>query len=314
MSEFFKALEQAERDRRRVEDDGTPLVAGQDRPEGDGKPEAPRPAAATSPPAPRSASPPAPRSVRESESERSPTPRLASPRRSRASVPVLITQTDPTSLAAEAYRTVRANLEFSRLDKPFRNVAVTSPTAGGGKSTTAANLAVVAAQSGWRVCLVDADFHRPVLHNVFGLPNTGGLTAALEGRPFQAVARDTGVENLSLVVSGQNGSGPTRQLFTTQRLERVFRDAGSQFDLIVYDTPPIISVADAVNVAALCDGVILVVRYGSVPPSVLRRAARQITQVNGRILGVLLNQVNLRGGDDDVYRYYSAYHDQKPRR
>jgi capsular exopolysaccharide synthesis family protein len=312
MSEFFKALEQAERDRRRVEEDGTHLAAEQDRPE-DEKHEAPRPVAAPAPSALRSASPPAPRSAREPESERPPTPRLAKPKVSRARLPILITQTDPNSLAAESYRTVRANLEFSRLDKPFRNVAITSPTAGGGKSTTASNLAVVAAQSGWRVCLVDADFHRPVLHNVFGLPNTGGLTAALEGRPFQAVVRDTGVENLSLVVSGQNGSGPTRQLFTTQRLERVFRDAGSQFDLIVYDTPPIISVADAVNVAALCDGVILVVRYGSVPPSVLRRAARQITQVNGRILGVLLNQVNLRGGDDDVYRYYSAYHDEKPR-
>ncbi len=314
MSEFFKALEQAELDRRRVGDDGTEPAADQDRPEGNEKPEAPRPAGVTSSSSLRSASPPAPRVGREPESERLPTPRLASPKRSRRDVPVLITQVDPSSLAAEAYRTVRANLEFSRLDKPFRNIAVTSPTAGGGKSTTASNLAVVAAQSGWRVCLVDADFHRPVLHEVFSLPNTGGLTAALEGRPFQSVTRATAVDNLALVVSGQNGSGPTRQLFTTQRLERVFRDASSQFDLVVYDTPPIISVADAVNVAALCDGVILVVRYGSVPPSVLRRAAQQITQVNGRVLGVLLNQVNLRGGDDDVYRYYRAYHDEKPGR
>jgi capsular exopolysaccharide synthesis family protein len=229
-------------------------------------------------------------------------------------VPILITQRDPNSLAAEAYRTVRANLEFSRLDKPFRNVAVTSPTASGGKSTTAANLAVVAAQAGWRVCLVDADFHRPVLHEVFGLANVSGLTAALEGKSLQSVARETDIENLSLVVSGQNGAGPAQNLFTTPRLDRVFREASSQFDLVIYDTPPIISVADAVNVVAHTDGVILVVRYGSVPPSVLRRAVRQITQVNGRVLGVLLNQVDLRGGDDDVYRYYRAYHEDKPRR
>jgi capsular exopolysaccharide synthesis family protein len=227
---------------------------------------------------------------------------------------VLIAHTEPNSLAAEAYRTLRANLEFSRTDRPCRNIAVTSPTAGGGKSTTSANLAVVAAQAGWRVCLVDADFHRPVLHDVFGLENTDGLTAALEGKPLQSVVRDTAVENLSLVVSGQNGSGPAQNLFTTPRLDRVFREAASQFDLVVYDTPPIISVADAVNVAAHCDGVILVVRYGSVPPSVLRRAVRQITQVNGRVLGVLLNQVNLRGGDDDVYSYYRAYHDEKSRK
>jgi capsular exopolysaccharide synthesis family protein len=252
--------------------------------------------------------------VREREGERPPTPRLGPPRRARANIPVLIAHLEPQSLAAEAYRTVRANLEFSRTDRPWRNIAVTSPTAGGGKSTTSANLAVVAAQAGWRVCLVDADFHRPVLHDVFGIANTGGLTAALEGKPFQDVIKETGMENLSLVVSGQNGAGPVQNLFTTPRLDRVLREAGSHFDLVVFDTPPIISVADAVNVAALCDGVILVVRYGSVPPSVLRRAVRQITQVNGRVLGVLLNQVDLRGGDDDVYRYYSAYHDEKPRK
>jgi capsular exopolysaccharide synthesis family protein len=304
MSEFFKALEQAERDRQRA-GETTPPAMDQDQSTDGRRPMAPRPTVESPRPA---------RERREPEHERLPTPRLTPPKRSRTHVPILITQRDPNSLAAEAYRTVRANLEFSRLDKPFRNVAVTSPTASGGKSTTAANLAVVAAQAGWRVCLVDADFHRPVLHEVFGLANVSGLTAALEGKSLQSVARETDIENLSLVVSGQNGAGPAQNLFTTPRLDRVFREASSQFDLVIYDTPPIISVADAVNVVAHTDGVILVVRYGSVPPSVLRRAVRQITQVNGRVLGVLLNQVDLRGGDDDVYRYYRAYHEDKPRR
>lgn len=231
------------------------------------------------------------------------------------SVPVLITQLDPASIGAEAYRTVRTNLEFIRTDRPFRNIAVTSATAGSGKSTTVANLAVAAAQSGLRVCVVDADLRRPVLHEVFGLPNTGGLTTTLrDGASLLSVARSTAVENLSVVVAGQSGAGLSQHLFTTQRLQKVFNEAGNDFDLVIYDTPPVLSVAETVTMAALCDGVIMVVRAGSIPSTVLQRAVQQIDQVNGRILGVLLNSVNLRGGDDDVYRYYRSYYGEKPRK
>jgi protein-tyrosine kinase len=234
---------------------------------------------------------------------------------SRPGVPVLIAQLDPASIGAEAYRTIRTNLEFIRTDRPFRNIAVTSPTAGSGKSTTVANLAIAAAQSGVRVCVVDADLRRPVLHEVFGLPNTGGLTTTLrDGVSLLSVARSTAVENLSVVVAGQNGAGLSQHLFTTQRLQKVFNEAGNDFDLVIYDTPPVLSVAETVTMAALCDGVIMVVRSGSIPSSVLQRAVQQIDQVNGRILGVLLNNVNLRGGDDDVYRYYRSYYGEKPRK
>lgn len=234
---------------------------------------------------------------------------------SKPGIPVLITRVDPTSIGAEAYRSLRTNLEFMRTDRPFRNVAITSATAGSGKSTTAANLAVAAAQSGMRVCLVDADLRRPVLHEVFELPNAGGLTTSLrDGVSLNNVARPTAVENLSVVVSGQSGGGLAQHLFTTQRIQKMLSEASSDFDLVVYDTPPILSVAEAATVAALCDGVILVVRAGSIPFTVLQRAVQQIDQVNGRILGVLLNHVNLRGDDDDVYRYYRAYYGEKSRK
>jgi capsular exopolysaccharide synthesis family protein len=230
-------------------------------------------------------------------------------------VPVLITQVEPASIGAEAFRSLRTNLEFIRTDKPFRNVAVTSATPGSGKSTTAANLSVAAAQSGLRICLVDADLRRPVLHEVFELPNAGGLTTSLrDGVSLNSVARPTAIPNLSLVVSGQNGGGLAQHLFTTQRFQKILTEAGNDFDLVVYDSAPILSVAEAVTMAALCDGVILVVRAGSIPFTVLQRAVQQIDQVNGRILGVLLNQVNLRGDDDDVYRYYRAYYGEKGRK
>jgi protein-tyrosine kinase len=288
MSEFFKALEQAERERRRPDDVEAPPP---DRPKDVKKEPAPVP-----PPVfPKAARPwPAP---------------VPPKRKSREGLPMLVTQVDPNSVAAEAYRTLRTNLEATLLDGTCRSIAVTSAVPGSGKSTAAANLAVVTAQAGRRVCLVDADFWRPVLHDVFSLSNTEGMRAALEGRSaFHSVARKTAIENLLVVPSGQNGAGPVQHLFTRQRLQNLREDIGGHFDLVVYDTPPVLSTSDAVNVAAVCDGVVLVVQYGSIPPSVLRRAVQQVTQVNGRILGVLLNRVNLRGGDDDSYGYYGSYH------
>jgi capsular exopolysaccharide synthesis family protein len=297
MSEFFKALEQAERDRQRLTGykEGSAESAFRGRP--------PRGSARPAPPAPLKAA-----------GQRTKRALLAF-RRLRPDVPVLITQLEPNSIAAEAYRTVRTNLEFIRTDRPCRNIVVTSPTAGSGKSTTAANLAVVAAQSGRRVCLVDADIRRPILHQVFGLPNTGGLISALRGGvPLEAVGRPTGIDNLSLVVAGQSTGGAAQALFTSQRLQKVMSQGGDHFDLAIYDTAPVLLVADSVNVAAMSDGVIIVVRWGSIPPGVLQRAVHQITQVNGRILGVLLNQVNLRRNDDDVYRYYRTYYGENPRK
>lgn len=303
MSEFFKALEQAERDRRRQQADPASVSA-------------PEPEEDVAEPVPGRTSPVAPATPASTPAAAAPPPRETGPaRHMQNGVPVLISLFEPTSVAAEAYRTLRTNLELAPTDRPYRNIAVTSPAAGAGKSTTAANLAVVAAQAGRRVCLVDADFWRPVLHEVFDLPNTEGLTAALEGRMrLPEAAQETGVDNLSVVVSGQHGEGLGHHLFTSERLRPILQDGAGHFDLVIYDTPPVISVAESVHVAALCDGVILVVRYGAVPPAVLRRAVKHIGQVNGRILGVLLNHVNLGGGDDDVYRYYRGYYAEQRKR
>jgi capsular exopolysaccharide synthesis family protein len=223
--------------------------------------------------------------------------------------PRLIAQTDPSSIEAEAYRTVRAKIELMPHDRACRYVAVTSVAGGDGKSTSVANLAVVAAQGGRRVCLVDADLRRPTLHDVFELPNVDGLTGALtRGRPLAEVARPTDIENLSVVVAGRTGHEAYQDLLTPQRLERLLGESEGAFDIVLFDTPPVISVADTLNVAAACDGVILVVRSGSVPFSVLRRALAQLGDVKARVLGVVLNRVDLRASDGDFYRYYRSYH------
>ena len=223
--------------------------------------------------------------------------------------PLLIVQTQPNSVEAEAYRTVRTNIELMSDGAGCRHIAITSAAGGDGKSTTAANLAVVAAQAGRRVCLVDADLRRPTVHEVFGLRNVDGLASALEhGQPLQAVAQATDITGLSVVVAGRGVEERFHDLLTSQRLESVLRQSEGTFDLVLFDSPPVTSVADALSVAAACDGVILVVRAASVPYSLLRRAIGQITQVKGRVLGVLLNHVDLRATDSQSYGYFRGYH------
>jgi capsular exopolysaccharide synthesis family protein len=362
MSQFFKALEQAERDRLRDEDDAgaattpaqrrsTPRESPQPAPApvvveivppkpATLKPPAPEPAPVQTPPVsepPVAAAPAARRASSDlaaAESVIADTPNppvrpvsagstfgtspanvfrpsLRRPKRTRLlqrfgkRPPVLIALTDPSSIEADAYRTVRANLELMANGHPSRHIAITSAAGGDGKSTTAANLAIVAAQAGRRVCLVDSDLRRPTVHEIFGLPNVDGLAAALEhGKSLAAVAKHTDIPNLSVVVAGRSADEAFHDVFTAQRLETILRQSEASFDVVFFDSPPITSVAGALSVAAVCDGVILVVRAGGIPFGVLRRAVAQVNQVKGRILGVLLNRVDVR--TDESYRYYRA--------
>ena len=352
MSQFFKALEQAERDRLRQDQAEVTTPAPQPRakaadariPEAVAseaavaeqpvaevavpKVPAPKPdvpavdgarAEAAKPVTPRepapvfkrrqpSAPPQAPPSIgvfRESlrTSDRSGIARAAAGTR-----PLLVVQTNPHSIEAEAYRTVRTNIELMSEANGCQHIAITSAAGGDGKSTTAANLAVVAAQGGRRVCLVDADLRRPTVHDIFGLRNIDGLVTALEhGQPLHTVAQATDIEGLSVVVAGRGADERFHDLLTTQRLESVLRQSAGAFDIVVFDSPPVTSVADALSIAAVCDGVILVVRAGSVPFSVLRRAIGQVTQVKGHVMGVLLNRVDLRATDSQSYGYFRGY-------
>jgi len=224
----------------------------------------------------------------------------------------LVTEADPRSAASEAYRTLRTNIQFAGLDQPCRCVVITSATAGEGKTTSVANFGVVSAQAGSRVCLVDSDLRRPTLHRIFGLDNTHGLTTALiEGSSLAEVARPTRVPHLSLVSSGPLPPNPA-ELVGSKRMRELLEGAATTFDLVLCDSPPVIAVADGVALAAQCDGVILIVRAGLVSHDVIRRAVGQIQSVKGKILGVLLNDVNFNrdGYHYSYYRYHLASGDE----
>jgi protein-tyrosine kinase len=222
----------------------------------------------------------------------------------------LVAHSDPKSAAAEAYRSLRTSIQFAGLDHKCRTILFTSSSPGEGKSTTVANFGVVMVQTGQRVCLIDSDLRRPTLHRVFGLSNGRGLTSALlENLPFAEVAQPTLVPGLFVLTSGPVPPNPA-ELVGSNRMRELLEGAVDQFDMILLDSPPLVSVSDAVALSAFADGVVLVVQTGKVPHEVIRRAAGQLHAVKGRVLGVVMNAVNLKrdGYYYDYYRYYNSYY------
>jgi succinoglycan biosynthesis transport protein ExoP len=219
----------------------------------------------------------------------------------------LLAVSEPNSLVAEAYRTLRTNLQFSSLDKPLRSLVVTSAVATEGKTTTSANLAVVMAQAGRRVILVDGDLRRPSAHKLFGLPNREGLTTALVQDPgtLNGYLQETGMQNLRVLTSGPIPPNP-QELLGSQRMEELLARLGQEADIVLVDTPPSLIVADANVLAARTDGVLMVVNSGRTRRVVVQQAVGGLRQVGANVVGAVLNMVNVRGGRS-YYYYYSVY-------
>ena len=173
----------------------------------------------------------------------------------------LVTITDPRSPASEAYRALRTNLSFYSLDKPLRTLIVTSPAAGEGKSTTAANLAVTMAQSGRRTILVDCDLRRPTLHELFGLPMSPGLTNVVMEEGGELPLQQTAVDNLWLLSSGPKPPNPADMLGAL-RMEQIIAQLAERAEMVLFDAPPVMAASDATILGAKTDGVLLVVQAG----------------------------------------------------
>jgi capsular exopolysaccharide synthesis family protein len=211
----------------------------------------------------------------------------------------LVTLADPRSPASEAFRTLRTNIQFSSLDKPVRTILVTGVDAGEGKSTTLANLAVVMAQGGKRVVVVDCDLRRPTLHKVFGLAGEPGLTTAILEKTGHAASQKTAVEGLSLVASGPLPPNPS-ELLGSHRFEEILAALVNEADIVLLDAPPIVAVSDAAVLASKVDGVILVVSAGKTKRDLARRAKSLLEKVNAHILGVVLNNAPV---ERNMYTY-----------
>jgi capsular exopolysaccharide synthesis family protein len=215
----------------------------------------------------------------------------------------LITKSRPQSQMAEAYRALRTSLLLTTVGAPPKVILVTSALPEEGKTTTSINCAIVLAQKGARVLLVDADLRRPSIHRTLGVVPKTGLTNVLTGGANlqQTIVRSPLVPSLFVLPAGTPPPNPA-ELLASSKMGDVLEALREQYDHIVIDTPPTLPVTDAVVVATRADAVILVARAGSTTKHALRQARDILAQVNARVSGVLLNAVNLHSPD-----YYSYY-------
>jgi capsular exopolysaccharide synthesis family protein len=214
----------------------------------------------------------------------------------------------PNSMVAEAFRAVRTNLERSAPADERRTLLVTSPRPDDGKTAIAVNLAVAQANNHRRVLLVDANFRKPALHQVFKLPGARGLSDLLAGQgSLETLVAPSGVDRLDVLCCGRIPSNPVEQL-GSPAMQSLIDAAAGKYDQVIFDGPPLLLVSDALVVAGAVDGVILVTRAKANSRGVVLRARDGLEHVNARILGTVLNAAQVRRGG--YYReQYRAFYD-----
>ena len=220
----------------------------------------------------------------------------------------LITVNDLHSAGSQAYRKLRTHLIFSSAGVPMRTLLVTSPAASEGKSTVSANLAVTFAQQRLRVLLIDGDLRRSRLHNVFGLPRLAGLTEVLTGQAtLEEAARPTAVEGLSLLPAGTLVPNVS-ELLGSAAMRSLLEQAGSVYDLVIVDTPPVMAAADAEILGVQTDAVLVVVRAGQTERQSAQYAVQQMRAIGARVVGAVLNDPDSRVPGYGRYGYYYDYY------
>ena len=217
----------------------------------------------------------------------------------------LVTQARPKSQMAESYRALRTSLLLTSAGGPPRVILVTSALPQEGKTTTSINVAIVLAQKGARVLLIDADLRRPSIHKTLGMGPRSGLSNILTGSTGleQTIIRSTILPNLFLLPAGTPPPNPA-ELLASSNMADILGQLCQQYDHIVIDTPPILSVTDAVIMSSRADRVVLVIRSGQTTGQALQRARDLLLQVNAKVCGVLMNAVDLNSPD---YYYYYEY-------
>src|SRR5580704_3203065 len=217
----------------------------------------------------------------------------------------MVAQSRPHSQMAESYRALRTSLLLTNLGAPPKVIIVTSALPQEGKTTTSMNTALVLAQKGVRVLLIDADLRRPSIHKILGMGPRSGLSNVLTGSATlqQTITRSSILPNLYILPAGTPPPNPAELLASTN-MRDVFEELRGQYDHIVVDTPPTLSVTDAVVLSPRADAIVLVIRSGQTTKQALRRSRDILMQVNAKVSGVLLNAVDLSSPD---YYYYYEY-------
>lgn len=216
----------------------------------------------------------------------------------------LVTVSDNKSIISEQFRTIRTNITFATPDQQLKTILITSTTPGEGKSTNAANLAVLFAQEGKRVLLIDADMRKPTLHYTFAIFNKIGLSTVLAKKSILSESiQQTSIANLAILPSGPIPPNPA-ELLASQAMQQMLEEIKEMYDLIIFDAPPLLSVADAQILANTCDGTLLIANAGVVEKDAILKAKAILVTSKATILGVVLNQYKMSRNHEKYYQYY----------
>ncbi|WP_391203022.1 CpsD/CapB family tyrosine-protein kinase [Psychrobacillus sp. L4] len=215
----------------------------------------------------------------------------------------LVTSVSPRSIISEQFRTVRTNINFSLPSKELKTLLFTSSSIGEGKSTSAANVAIVFAQEGKKVLLVDADLRKPTMHYTFEKSNTPGLTNLLTGHwHINEVVKESGINGLHLITCGPIPSNPA-ELLGSSSMDIFIKEIKERYDMIIFDAPPALSVSDAQILSNKCDGTILVISSGKTEKKNAVKAKEALQTSKANIIGTILNNYKL----EKNHYYYQFY-------
>lgn len=221
----------------------------------------------------------------------------------------LIAFDNPKSRAAEAFRTLRTNIQFSTFDDTLKTIVITSTMPSEGKSTIISNLAFTMAQSGKKVLLIDCDLRKPTVHKKMGVSNEDGLTSMLTGnKKFEECVATTKQNNLFILPSGPVPPNPS-ELLGSKKMRALIKEMEAVFDLILLDAPPVIVVTDAQVLSRISSGVIIVASYGQTEKAALIKAKDLLNKVDAKILGVVINKIPEKSEGYHYGKYYSGYYE-----
>lgn len=215
----------------------------------------------------------------------------------------LVTITDPKSIISEQFRTLRANIKFAMKGEEMGTLLFTSASVGEGKSTVAANVAISFAQEGKKVLLVDADLRKPTVHYTFNTLISPGLTNRLMSQwKFENIFKNSGIVGLNIITCGPIPSNPA-ELLGSNSMDIFIEEMKSKYDIVIFDAPPVLSVADAQILSNKCDGTILVISSGATDKRNVVKAKEALQASNAKIIGTILNNFPLEKGHY-YYQYY----------
>lgn len=217
----------------------------------------------------------------------------------------LVTNANPKSIVSEQFRTLRTNINFSMPDQELKTLLFTSASPGEGKSTVAGNTAVVFAQEGKRVLLVDADMRKPTVHYTFHMTNTLGLSNLLTRQATVAdVVKVSTIDNLHVITCGPIPPNPA-ELLGSKTMDNVLEELKEHFDIVIFDAPPVLSVTDAQILSNKCEGTILVMSAGETEKEGIVKAKEALVSSQANIIGAVLNNYKL-DKDNYYYQYYGT--------